>query len=243
MNESNDDSAMFWATVQTAHAVAQAMSMKNQPTDDGVNSLCKALASSPWQLNAAFRIKPSWRTLIDRGFAYRKMKRLRKELSEEENSRAQRDKLEKLTRTLGLLEFGVGVNEEWFRRLDRMVANGEMTKEDLKKMLASIEVMWNEEGELVVQKFHLFSRSVISIFFLCWISLSLIFLLASIEQFERFGLSGNGGWFFFCYFVWSIWPTWCVWRLGPRSWMSTRKLSRLFPFLIQIRRLPSYRHD
>jgi hypothetical protein len=114
-----------------------------------------------------------------------------------------------------------------------MVASGEITKDDLKKMLASIEVTWNEEGELIVQKFHLFSRSVISIFFLCWISLSLIFLLASIEQFEKFGLFGKGGWFFFCYFIWSIWPTWCVWWLGPRSWISTRKLRRLLPLTRQ----------
>lgn len=224
MSKENGDTEHFWAVVHTAKAIAHASSNANQPYADAQIYFKKVLFDSPWQLNAAFRFKPTWRTLIDRAFAYRQLKRHRKALAEEKDSPEQRERLEKLTRALGMVEFGVSINEQWFRRFDSLIANGEITKRQLQRLLSCIEVTTDENGDLVVHKFHPISRSVIGTFLIFWISLGLIFLLAASEQFGHHGYTSSGGWFFFCYFIWSLCPTWVVWWLGPHSWMSSKKL-------------------
>lgn len=227
MSEGGDDPQSFWATVHTVKALEQAMSATDQPIGADADLLMKVLDGTPWQLNAAFRLKPTVRTLVDRGFAYRKMKHLRKAITDQSDAEKQREEIENLTRTLGLLEFGVAVNEQWFRRLDGLIASDEITKSELKKLLKSIEVMWNKEGELVVQKFNVLTRSVIGIFLIFMITLAAILFFASMDSFQKIGFASHVGWLLFFYFIWSLWPTWCVWLLGPRSWSSSKKLQQL----------------
>jgi hypothetical protein len=227
MNECDDDRQSLWATVHTVNAFENIMSMKSPPTGEGSDLLVKVLIGMPWQLNAAFRLKPTLRTLINRGYVYRTMTHLREEIANQSDGTKQRELIGKLTRSLGLLEFGVAVNEQWYRRLDSLIASGEITKPELKKLLRSVEVVWDKSGELVVQRFHQLSRMVIGVFLILLIAFSSVLCWSAVGEFQKFGLASPVGWFFFLCFLWSLWPTWCVWWLGPRSWLSSKKLQRL----------------
>lgn len=227
MNGDDDDHQSLWATVHTVKALEKFMSGKSPPIGDGSDLFVKVLIGMPWQLNAAFRLKPTLRTLINRGYVYRRLTHLREELTNQSDETKQRKLIGKMTRSLGLLEFGVAVNEQWYRRLDSLIASGEITKPELKKLLGSVEVVWDKSGELVVQRFHQLSRMVIGVFLILLIAFSSVLGWSAVGAFQKFGLASPVGWFFFLCFLWSLWPTWCVWWLGPRSWLSSKKLQRL----------------
>ena len=227
MDQKSEDISRLWAAVAIARNAAGPASATNTTDPDALEFALRILRGLPWQLNASLNFKPTVRMWIDKPIFCYRLRRLAHSMNEDPNGPGTNEKLEKLTRTLALIEFGVEVNEKWYRLLEGMVADRVVAISELRKLLGCIEISTDWNGELTFSRFHLATRLLIGAFFIFCSSMSLILLAAAIQQIWLHGFFSTSVWYFAIYSSLPSMFSWGAWWLGPHSWLSSKKLCSL----------------
>jgi hypothetical protein len=246
-----DDYAELLASMSIAIGLAVT---KGTPAADLESVLAQAshnMAGRLWQITAARKLRISPWMWIDRPWHCWQIRKLANELLDSaEDGPTLQAKVAKLGRYSAMVEFGVNVNEYWYRRLRGAVVTGVTTHAELRSLLRKPTVWWGAkqdgpssffawirtllnfgrppDGELLIKQFHPITRVVLMIIFLTSafgfsLGVGLVFRLVSSPHFSHDRLLGLLD-FTVAMFLVSL----ASWWLGPSSTGATRRLEEIF---------------
>lgn len=246
----SDDYAELLASMSIAVGLAVTKENPKVRLEQVLARASQNMAGRYWQITAARKLRISPWMWIDRPWHCWKIRKLANELFDSsENDSAIREKVEKLGRYSAMVEFGVNVNEYWYRRLRGAVVDGVTTHVELRSLLRKPTVWWGakqygpsdflgrmnrlwnfgrpRDGELLIKQFNPMTRAVLMIIFITsglgfGVGVGLVVRLTSTPRFSHDTLLVLLD-FTVTMFLTSL----ASWWLGPSSTDATRRLEEI----------------
>jgi hypothetical protein len=181
-----------YAELLASMSIAIGLAVTKQPHGASLKEVLaqasRNMAGRYWQITAARKLRISPWMWIDRPWHCWQIRKLANELLDPaEDGPDVQAKVAKLGRYSAMVEFGVNVNESWYRRLRGAVADGVTTHTELRALLRKPTVWWGTkrnvtsnflgcarelwcigrppDGELLVKQFHPITRGVLMVIF------------------------------------------------------------------------------
>lgn len=215
------------AMVQTANVLKNLTVGGDGHRRHGVYHLDQVLLDNPWQLHAANAFQPTPMEKLDRLYFVFKLRKLVAKFAECPQIAADHVELDRLTRVLSMLRFGVPVNVSWHIKLTKLVHDGDISQAKLRRLLRCLNVSANVDGNLVLRQFHSFTRFLVNLIFILSVIGLLTFIGASIFAVLVLGSGVQTLLLGAVCSVWIAFPLAMSWWLGPYSERAVRKLSDL----------------
>ncbi len=143
---SDEDEARLLAALSLALRRAALDESKDASFETKLARLGEAMVGRRWQVTAARDLKLSMWSWFAQPWHCWKLRRLvRVLLHEELHPKQEADAINLLNRCAAMVEFGVDVNDQWYRRLRGLVAAGKITARELRSLLRRSTVWWGTE--------------------------------------------------------------------------------------------------
>jgi hypothetical protein len=246
-----DDYAEVLASMSSAFRLAVTKESLGLDLKQVLDQASKNMANQYWLISVARKLRIDAKTWFDRPWHTWKFEKMLREFREPaQDSPALRAKVARLGRYSSMLEFGVIVNEHWYRRLRGAVVDGVTTHEDLRALLRRPTVwcgakqdgpsdflVWARgrlgfncpsDGALLIEQFHPIARTVFMAIFLISAIGAVLggVLVISLVTGPYFSLYRLLVLLAFTAAILSV--SLASWWLGPSSTDAARRLKRIF---------------
>lgn len=249
---SDEDEARLLAALSLALRRAALDESKDTSFEDKLARLGDAMVGRRWQVTAARDLKLSiWSWLAQPWHCWKLQTLVRLLLHEELHPKQEADAIDLLNRCAAMVEFGVDVNDHWYRRLRGLVAAGKATRRELRSLLGRSTVWWGTEpasgasrrsarslarrlwamgrpanGELLIADHHWTTRLLLLLLLgLSFFALSVVAIGLGRHLLSRGAVSELAPMIVALYTYGVL--VWAAWWFGPHSWSAADRLRDL----------------
>jgi hypothetical protein len=249
---SDEDEARLLAALSLALRRAALDESKDTSFETKLARLGDAMVGRRWQVTAARDLKLSiWSWLARPWHCWKLRQLVRVLLHEELHPKQEADAINLLNRCAAMVEFGVDVNDSWYRRLRGLVAAGKASNRELRSLLGRSTVWWGTEpstgdseraarslarrlwamgrpanGELLIADHHWTTRLLLLLLLgLAWFALAVV-AIGFVRHLLNRGAVSELAPMIVAFYTYGV-LVWAAWWFGPHSWSAADRLRDL----------------
>lgn len=225
--EADSGQAQLFAAVQAVRWSQKAALDAGVDGGQAHRSGLNVLSLLPWQVSAARSFKPSlWDWIIHPQQCFRIPRSLKYLDGSGKLDRFQ-EQLDQLTQDLATLHFGAAINERWYRKFDRLVAEHKLSEAEIRKLTRCSTVLWTPGGDLQIGLHRATTRWVWGSCLVYWLLVTLLLLMSTILFWATNGFSAPKIWNHIYAAMFGVTASYVSWWFGPHSLAGADKLEYL----------------